>query len=61
MFNLKKYLSKIKNIERIDLLPYHNMGLEKYKKLNIKYRLEGTLDMDKNKLKELEKLLKVKI
>ena len=61
MFNLKKCLSKIKNIERIDLLPYHNMGLEKYKKLNIKYRLEGTLDMDKNKLKELEKLLKVKI
>ena len=36
IIKLKKYLSKIKNIERIDLLPYHNMGLDKYKKLNLK-------------------------
>ena len=61
IIKLKKYLSKIKNIERIDLLPYHNMGLDKYKKLNLKYRLEGTPNMDNNRLKELEKLLKVKV
>ena len=40
IIKLKKYLSKIKNIERIDLLPYHNMGLDKYKKLNLNYRLD---------------------
>ena len=60
ILKLKKYLSKIKNIERIDLLPYHNMGLDKYKKLNLKYRLDGTPNMDNTRLKELEKLLKVK-
>ena len=58
IIKLKKYLSKIKNIERIDLLPYHNMGLDKYKKLNLKYRLEGTPNMDSTSLKELEKILK---
>ncbi len=61
IIKLKKYLSKIKNIERIDLLPYHNMGLDKYKKLNLKYRLDGTPNMDNNRLKELEKLLKLKV
>ena len=61
ILKLKKYLSKIKNIERIDLLPYHSMGVDKYKKLNMKYRLEGTPNMDKDKLKKLDKLLKAKV
>ena len=61
ILKLKKYLAKIKNIERIDLLPYHNMGLDKYKKLNMKYRLEGTPNMDKDNLKKLDKLLKAKV
>lgn len=54
ILKLKKYLSKIKNIERIDLLPYHNMGVDKYRKLNLKYRLEGTPNMDKNIIKEFK-------
>ena len=55
--SLKKYIEKIKNVEKIDLLPYHTMGVDKYKKLNIKYRLDGIKAMDKNKIEELKKLL----
>ena len=33
------------------------MGIEKYKKLNIKYRLLETPDMDKKTCKELQELL----
>jgi len=55
--DLKKYIKKIKNIEKIDLLPYHTMGVSKYKKLNIKYRLDGIKPMDKTKLEELKKIL----
>ena len=55
--DLKKYIEKIKNVEKIDLLPYHTMGVSKYEKLNIKYRLDGIKEMDKNRIEELKKLL----
>lgn len=41
MKNLKEYLKQFNTIEKIELLPYHLYGVEKYKKLNIPYRLEG--------------------
>ena len=57
ILKLKEYINKFKNVEKIELLPYHSMGIEKYKKLNIKYRLESTLDMDKEKCRKLQELL----
>ena len=57
MLSLKEYLHKINNIERIDLLPYHTMAIDKYKALKIKYPLEGIPPMDKDKLKDLYKIL----
>lgn len=41
---LKEYgafLGKLKNVEALDVLPYHLMGVKKYEQLGIKYRLEG--------------------
>ena len=57
ILSLKEYIKKFKNVERIELLPYHTMGKDKYKKLNIKYRLEHLEPMDKKRCKELENLL----
>ena len=36
-----KFLSGLKNLEALDVLPYHTMGVKKYEALNIPYRLEG--------------------
>ena len=58
ILGLKKYLKNIKNITNIELLPYHTMAIDKYKKLGIPYRLDGVPDMDKAKCLELESLLK---
>lgn len=41
MKSLKEYLKQFNTIEKIELLPYHLYGVEKYKRLNIPYRLEG--------------------
>lgn len=57
ILKLKQYANNLKNVERIELLPYHSMAKQKYKDLNIPYRLETTIDMNKEKCKELEKLL----
>lgn len=50
---LKKELDKINNIERIDFLPYHNLGKEKYKELNIDYPYEHLESLDNIKCQEL--------
>lgn len=53
--SLVNYLKKIKNIERVDFLPFHRLGREKYISLNIPYPYENKLDMDKEKCNELYK------
>ena len=50
---LKTELKKIKNIEKIDFLPYHNLGKEKYKELNIPYPYEHLESLDNLKCQEL--------
>ena len=57
IMELKKFISKLKNIERIELLPYHTMAKAKYLKLGRNYPLGDTPDMDKKKCRELEKML----
>ncbi|MDD5888278.1 MAG: pyruvate formate-lyase-activating protein [bacterium] len=51
--SLLEYIKKIKNIERIDFLPFHRLGEEKYKVLNIDYPYNDKNDMDKIKCQEL--------
>jgi pyruvate formate lyase activating enzyme len=55
---LKNYLKNIKNIEKIELLPYHLYGVDKYKALGIPYKLDGVPPMDQDKLKYFENILK---
>ena len=51
--SLCKYLEKIKNIEKIEFLPFHHLGFEKYKKLGIKNYFENIEEMDKEKCDKL--------
>lgn len=53
--DLIKVLRNIKNIERIDFLPYHKLGREKYISMNIPYPLENVEEMDKQKSENLYK------
>ncbi len=60
IISLKNYIKKINNIERIDLLPYHNMAIEKYDKLGIDYPLRDLMPMDKQICDDLYKFLQEK-
>lgn len=51
--SLVEYLKHINNIERVDFLPFHRLGREKYISLGIAYPYEDKEDMNKEKTKEL--------
>lgn len=55
---LKEYIKELKNIEKVELLPYHLLGVNKYETMKMKYPLEGVEAMDKNKIKEYYDILK---
>lgn len=51
-----RIISHWPNVCGLELLPYHTMGIEKYKELGIPYRLEGVEPMDKEKLPHLKRV-----
>lgn len=57
VLKLKKFAKKLKNVEKIELLPYKTIGVHKYQDLKIQYRLEGVPDMDEEKCQKLQQLL----
>ena len=59
--SLAHFIKKLKNIEKIELLPFHTMAFDKYQKLNLDNPLKDKVNMDKEKCNELEKILLSKI
>ncbi len=41
LLRLRDFLSKLKNIQKIDVLPYHTLGVFKWEQLGLKYTLDG--------------------
>lgn len=55
MEEIVKFIEPIsKNIEKIEILPYHTLGVKKYENLGREYKLKGVKPMDKTKARELE-------
>lgn len=61
ILELAKFIKPLKNIERVELLPYHTNGIKKYETLNIPYKLGNTKSMDIEICSNLEKILREEI
>lgn len=48
---LERYLQTLHRIEKVELLPYHTLGVHKYAALGIPYPLEGVEPLDGSALK----------
>lgn len=57
ILKLKQFANTIKNVEKVELLPYKTIGVHKYKTLNLHYRLENVPELSQEKLNELNKFL----
>lgn len=53
--SLEDYLKSISHIRRVELLPYHTLGVHKYHEMGISYPLEGVPPMDGNSLIDWQK------
>ena len=54
---LRGFLDTLSNVERVEVLPYHTMGVFKWEKLGIPYSLEGTLPPTQERLENARRIL----
>ena len=54
---LGEFIGKLKNLKALDVLPYHTMGVNKYKELGIKYSLEGMEALPYSKAVEAKNII----
>ena len=57
LLKLKEFINSLKTVEKVELLPYHNVGKFKWKKLGLNYPLEGIRQADNNDIKRAKEIL----
>ncbi len=58
---LKAFVDTLKTVERVEVLPYHTMGVPMYEKLGIEYPLKGTEPPTKEEIQAAEAILKKEV
>ena len=54
---LGAFIGKLSNVKALDVLPYHIMGVSKYKQLDIPYPLEGVQPASREQAKEAKRII----
>ena len=59
LLKLKDFLSTLKTVEKVQILPYHSMGKYKWKKLGLEYPLEGVRDANQDDVDRAKRILEI--
>lgn len=54
---LKEFISTLKTVEKVEILPYHDLGKFKWEKLGCKYELEGYRTANQEDVKRAKEIL----
>lgn len=57
LLQLSDFVSTLSNVERIDVLPYHTLGVYKYEKLGIDYPLKGVDSPSPQRIENAKRIL----
>lgn len=54
---LRRFIDTLKNVEKVEVLPYHSMGVTKYDNLKIEYPLKGIFPPTKERIENAVRIL----
>ena len=59
LYELKKFINSLNSVEKVELLPYHNMGKYKWEKLGEKYPLENVPSPTIDEIEKIKNILDI--
>lgn len=60
LIKLKEFVNSLKNVEKFEILPYHTLGIMKYKDLGLEYTLNNIEEPSKEEVNRAKELLGIK-
>ena len=57
LLKLKDFISSLNTVDKVEILPYHDMGRYKWEKLGLKYELDGVRIANDDDVKRAKKIL----
>ncbi len=57
LYSLGRFIATLRNVKALEVLPYHTMGENKYKELNIEYKLAGVPALTKEQAQQAKKII----
>lgn len=59
LLKLKEFIANLSNVEKVEILPYHDMGRFKWEQLGLKYELDGVPAATSEDVERAKKILEI--